>query len=112
MTAIVTPLQRVVGFHVSEQTYDLLDFTEQVVLDLMIEGWQNIDIAQLLGIRETKVKQIMIVIRAKLAGSMLYHHLEMKTYYKEQTRPQLDETKLKDTFTILEVFTEARNDKA
>lgn len=90
MAVLVTPLQRVVGFHVSEKTYDLLELNEQVLIDLLIEGYKNIDIACVLGVDVNAITRMMQRIRLKLADSELRFHLEMKAYYKESTVPVLD----------------------
>ena len=95
----VTPLERAVGFAVSEKTYDLLNFTEQLMVDLKIEGFEDITIAQLFGWDARMVVKTMRSIRTKLAMSELKFHLEMKVYYKENQTTQLDESVFKDSFT-------------
>lgn len=104
IAVVVTPLQRVVGFHVSEKTYDLLSLEEQVLVDMKIEGFENVSLAQLFGVKPRAIKQMFDVIRTKLATSELLFHLEMKSYYKEQSTPQLDETVLKDSFTVQNIW--------
>lgn len=91
-----TPLEKVVGFHVSEQTYDRLALTEQVVVDLKIEGFPNTEIAALLGCRPTDINRILRMIQHKLAKSELRFHLDVKTYMQSQKEIVLDETELVD----------------
>lgn len=78
-----TPLQRVLGFEVAEETYDLLDFREQLILDLRIEGWSQEEIGDILGLSQGWVSIIFKRIRFKLATSELRRTLEVRAYYKE-----------------------------
>lgn len=100
----VTPLERAVGFYVSEQVYDLLTFSEQVMVDMRIEGFNDLDIATIFGIRLGDVQRVFQLIRTKLAGSALTFHIEMKQYYREQTTKVMDETELADGFITENLF--------
>jgi hypothetical protein len=106
MQIMITPLQRAVGFHVSELTYDKLDWLEQIVLDLKIEGFTNVDIAGLIGKRPVDIKHIMEVIRTKLANSELRFHLEMRAFYKDQSVQVVDEGDLSDAFSVQNMLTD------
>lgn len=88
-----TPLQRVLGFEAAEETYDLLDFREQLILDLRIEGWSQHEIGEALGLSQGWVSIIFRRIRFKLADSNLRRTLELRQHYKEtnvQVREQPD----------------------
>lgn len=98
MPRMITPLQRAVGFHVSEHTYDKLGELEQIIVDLRIEGYTNVDIAGLLGVRPVDIKHSMEIIRTKLAKSELHYHLQMRLYYKENREMVLDDTAFADGF--------------
>ena len=75
---LVTPLQRVLGFNVSEKVYDRLEFNEQLIVDLLIQGYANHEIATVFGVASSRIKEIVHRIRFKLADSELTFHLEMK----------------------------------
>lgn len=85
-----TPLQRVLGFEAAEETYDLLDFREQLIVDLRIEGWSQHEIGEALGLSQGWVSIIFRRIRFKLADSNLRQTLEIRQHYKENT-PQVRE---------------------
>ena len=104
VSVILTPLERVVCFSVSEQTYDRLTFVEQLIVDLKIEGYMNIDIAGLLGVRPVDIKHSLDQIRIKLAKSELQFHLEVKQHYRETTRPVLDESELGTDFNTQNIL--------
>ena len=78
-----TPLQRLLGFEAAEETYDLLDFREQLIIDLRIEGWSQHEIGEALGLSQGWVSIIFKRIRFKLAESNLRRTLEIRQYYKE-----------------------------
>ncbi len=78
-----TPLQKLLGFEAAEETYDLLDFREQLIVDLRIEGWTHEDIGHALGLSQGWVSIIFKRIRFKLAESNLRRTLEIRQHYKE-----------------------------
>lgn len=83
-----TPLQQILGFEAAEETYDLLDFREQLIVDLRIAGWSQHEIGEVLGLSQGWVSIIFKRIRFKLAESNLRQTLEIRQYYKE-TIPQV-----------------------
>lgn len=101
-----TPLEKVVGFSVSEKTYDKLSLSEQIVLDLKIEGITNRDIAMLLGVRPDDIVRMLTIIRTKLVNSELQFHLEIKTHYQKQKEIVLDEATFHDGYIIQDVLVE------
>lgn len=78
-----TPLQKVLGFEAAEETYDLLDLREQLIIDLKIAGWSQDEIGNALGLSQGWVSIIFRRIRFKLADSNLRKTLEIRAYYKE-----------------------------
>jgi DNA-binding NarL/FixJ family response regulator len=78
-----TPLQRVLGFEAAEDTYDLLDFREQLIIDLRIEGWSQHEIGAALGLSQGWVSIIFRRIRFKLADSNLRRTLDTRQFYRE-----------------------------
>lgn len=78
-----TPLQTIVGFDVAEDTYDQLPFMAQLILDLRIEGWREMDIARALGIPQATVNDIFRRTRYALANSKLKMILETRVFYQE-----------------------------
>lgn len=85
-----TPLQRIVGFDVAEEIYDQLEFNEQIILDLKMEGWVETDIAEALGFGQPWVNILFHRARYKLANSKLRQILELRAYYKETHTQVLD----------------------
>jgi hypothetical protein len=79
----LTPLQALVGVIAAEQDYDLLDFHEQLILDLLLDDWSQADIAFVLGISQSWVSIKFRQIRFKLAGSVLKRTLEIRMHYKD-----------------------------
>ena len=78
-----TPLERVVGFPIAEELYDLLELTEQTLLDLKIMEVPEHDIAKVLGVSQTTVNTMSHRIRIKLADSKLRLILEARQHYRE-----------------------------
>lgn len=78
-----TPLERIVGFPVSEELYDMLELYEQIILDLKIMGVTEQNIAEVLGISQSTVNVIFRRVRVKLADSKLRLILETRQYYRE-----------------------------
>jgi len=87
-----TPLQRLVGFEVAEETYDMLPFTAQIILDLKIEGWNDSDIARALNIPRVTCIDIFRRARYFLADSNMKKVLESRVYYREAHSSVLDDT--------------------
>lgn len=81
--ASATPLQKVLGFDAAEETYDLLDFREQLIVDLRIAGWSQQEIGDVLGLSQGWISIIFRRIRFKLADSNLRQTLEIRQHYRE-----------------------------
>lgn len=81
--ASATPLQKILGFEAAEETYDLLDFREQLIVDLRIAGWSQHEIGEVLGLSQGWVSIIFKRIRYKLAESNFRQTLEIRAHYKE-----------------------------
>jgi predicted XRE-type DNA-binding protein len=92
----MTPLQIVVGFDVAEETYDKLPFMAQLILDLRIEGWKEMDIARALNIPQPTVNDIFRRTRYALADSKLKMILENRVYYRETHASVKDESSNED----------------
>lgn len=86
-----TPLQKIVGFEVAEEIYDLLPLNAQLIIDLKIEGWTEQEIAIALNCAQSTVNDTFKKARHTLLRSKLHMILEMRQHYRE-THPQvLDE---------------------
>jgi DNA-directed RNA polymerase specialized sigma24 family protein len=81
-----TPLQRIVGFRIAEETYDQLPFTAQIILDLKIEGYTTQEIADVLDMPYTTVYDTFIRARHSLAKSKFKFILETRAYYRDTHR--------------------------
>ena len=78
-----TPLEKILGFDVSEEIYDMLDFDEQLMIDLLIVGWSQANIALLLGTKQPNINKSVRRIRFKLGDSKLRQHLEIRQEMRE-----------------------------
>lgn len=94
----MTPLQRVVGFDVAEETYDLLPELSQVILDLKIEGWNDSDIARVLGMPRVTVIDMFRRARHFLANSKMKMILEARIYYRETHSTVVDDPEVDGTY--------------
>lgn len=79
----MSPLERIMGFRFSEDLYDQLDITDQIILDMMIEGWQQKDIADLLCVHKSWITIRLHRMRAELANSELHRHLLLRAEMKD-----------------------------
>lgn len=86
----MTPLQRIVGFDVAEETYDGLPFLTQIILDLKIEGYNDSDIARVLGMPRVTVIDTFRRARSFLANSKMKLVLETRVYYRETHASVMD----------------------
>ncbi len=77
-TLPVTPLQQVVGFPVSEEIYDRLEIRDQLILDLLMAGWNQTQIGRVLTISQSTVSIRQKGIRYALANTRLKMILEMR----------------------------------
>ena len=81
-----TPLQKVVGFEVAEELYDMLPLFAQYILDMKIEGYSEPEIALALGIAQSTVSETFKKARYVLLKSKLHLILESRAMYRETTR--------------------------
>jgi len=101
----MTPLQKVVGFEVAEETYDQLPFMAQLILDLKIVGWKDSDIARCLNMPRTTVVDTFTRTRYALANSKLKMILETRVYYREthsSSAPEEDPTRSSQNYDTAE----------
>lgn len=78
-----TPLQKLLGFEVAEEIYDMLPLTAQYIIDLKIENVPEQDIALALGCAQSTVNDTFHKARHALIKSKLYLTLEARQYYRE-----------------------------
>jgi len=93
-----TPLQKVLGFDAAEETYDQLDFREQIIIDLRIAGWSQEEIGCALGLSQGWISIIFRQIRFKLAEGNLHKTLELRQFYRENHPLVMDEPKAEDEY--------------
>ena len=86
-----TPLQRVLGFDVAEEIYDLLPFEAQLIIDCKIEGYTEKDIAEAMGLAQQRVSEKFLQARQVLLTSKLHLILESRQYYREITPIVMEE---------------------
>lgn len=73
-----TPLEVIFGFQVAEETYDLLNEREQIMIDLLCAGWNQTHIALLFDISQPSVSSAIRRIRFKLANTRMRLILETR----------------------------------
>lgn len=78
-----SPLERVAGFDVAEETYDALTFREQIVIDLLICGFTQSDIAKVFGVSQPSISSSVRRIRVKLATGKLKLVLDARMEFKQ-----------------------------
>ncbi len=78
-----TPLQRIIGSLAAEADYDLLDFREQLIIDLLLDDWTQTDIGFVMGVSQGWVSICFHRIRFKMAKSYLRRTLEIRSHYKD-----------------------------
>ena len=78
-----TPLQKVLGFEVAEEIYDMLPLRAQLIIDLKIEGYTTREIAQALDIGQMTVQDTFIKARHSLLRSKMHLILESRVHYRE-----------------------------
>lgn len=83
MFAEITPLERVVGFNVAEETYDLLSFREQLILDMLCAGFTHAEIGNVFDVSQPSISSSVRRLRFKLADSKLKMVLDARTLYRE-----------------------------
>ena len=87
----MSPLERIIGFQFSEDIYDHLDITDQVLLDLLIEGWQQNDIADLFCVHKSWITKRLQRIRPYLADTELRRILQLRSEMKDGVHTRLEE---------------------
>ena len=83
MFAEITPLEKAVGFLVAEETYDLLTFREQLIVDLLCAGYTHAQIGQVFDVSQPSVSSSVRRLRFKLADGKLQMILEARLALKE-----------------------------
>lgn len=82
--AAITPLEHAVGFKVAEETYDLLDVREQLVIDLLCAGWTQADIGGVFKASQPAIAACVRRIRFKLAEKTLKMVLTSRQHYRDE----------------------------
>lgn len=83
MFAEITPLEKVVGFNVAEETYDLLSFREQLILDLLCAGFTHAEIGNVFDVSQPSISSSVRRLRFKMADSKLKMVLDARVLYRE-----------------------------
>lgn len=83
MFAEITPLEKVVGFNVAEETYDLLNFREQLILDMLCAGFTHAEIGNVFDVSQPSISSSVRRLRFKLADSKLKMVLDARMVYRE-----------------------------
>jgi DNA-binding NarL/FixJ family response regulator len=82
MYAEITPLEKAVGFHVAEETYDLLTFREQLIVDLLCAGYTHAQIGNVFDVSQPSISSSVRRLRFKLADGKLQLILETRQAFK------------------------------
>ena len=83
MFAEITPLEKAVGFNVAEETYDLLTFREQLIVDLLCAGYTHAQIGEVFEVSQPSISSSVRRLRFKLADGKLQMILEARLAFKE-----------------------------
>ena len=83
MFAEITPLEKAVGFNVAEETYDLLTFREQLIVDLLCAGYTHAQIGEVFEVSQPSISSSVRRLRFKLADGKLQMVLEARMAFKE-----------------------------
>lgn len=83
MFAVITPLEKIVGFNVAEETYDQLTFREQLILDLLCAGYTHAEIGNVFNVSQPSISSSVRRLRFKLADGKLQMVLEARMAFKE-----------------------------
>lgn len=78
----MTPMQKLIGFRFSEDIYDHLQLIDQLIIDLMMEGWQQNDIADLFCVHKSWITIRLHRIRHYLANTELKRTLQLRSELK------------------------------
>lgn len=82
MYAEITPLEKAVGFNVAEETYDLLTFREQLIVDLLCAGYTHAQIGNVFDVSQPSISSSVRRLRFKLADGKLQLILETRRAFK------------------------------
>lgn len=82
MFATITPLEAAVGFDVAEDAYDLLNFREQLIVDLLCAGYTHAQIGRVFNVSQPSISSSVRRIRFKLAESKLRLVLDLRVHYR------------------------------
>ena len=82
MYSEITPLEKVVGFQVAEETYDLLTFREQLIVDLLCAGYTHAEIGNVFDVSQPSISSSVRRLRFKLADGKLQLILEARQAFK------------------------------
>jgi len=74
----IAPLQQVMGFSIAEELYDQLPLKHQLILDLIMAGWNQSQIAKTLDVSQSTISLAHKSIRYTLANSKLKLLLEAR----------------------------------
>lgn len=83
MYSEITPLEKAVGFSVAEETYDLLTFREQLIVDLLCAGYTHAEIGSVFDVSQPSISSSVRRLRFKLADGKLQMILEARQMLKE-----------------------------
>ena len=83
MYSEITPLEKAVGFNVAEETYDLLTFREQLIVDLLCAGYTHAEIGSVFDVSQPSISSSVRRLRFKLADGKLQMILEARLMMKE-----------------------------
>lgn len=78
-----TPLEKILGIECAEETYDLLTLREQLILDLLIAGWSQSQVAQYFHVKAPSISGSVRRMRFKLANSKLKTILEARQMMRD-----------------------------
>lgn len=85
----LTPLQRILGISEAEEYYDMLDLPDQLIIDLMAEGWQQQDIAMVFNVNPSWVSVRLRQVRVVLANTKLKDKIQIRMDTKDVFRGDL-----------------------
>lgn len=75
----ITPLESLVGIKDAHLVYNELEMIEQIVLDLLLAGWSQTQIADTLMVSQPWVSVNMRRIRYKIANSRMRNLVEIRS---------------------------------
>lgn len=85
----LTPLQRILGFQEAEEYYEMLDLPDQIIIDLLAEGWQQQDIALFFNVNPSWVSVRLRQVRLVLANTKLQDKIQIRLDTKDVFRGDL-----------------------